>query len=143
MISMERAMPRVVGKNGEKTDFTDEISEKQKIIRTQLGNIGWSISQFAGNYCYGTNDYDIDDEDYLSCKEKIKKQIISKCKSRKILGELVKYINYIENTDEFKNSNQLRLQTISDNILDENLKDALTSISKNIDIEILTKQKTT
>lgn len=131
-------MQRVVGKNGEKMDYSDEISEKQKIIRTLLGQIGWSVSMFAGTYCYDTNNYNIDDKDYKNCKEKIKKQITSSCKTKKILGELYKFIEYIQSTDEFEKTNQFKLKPISENVLDPELTKILKSTSKSIDKKILT-----
>ena len=126
-------MPRSVGKNGEKIDYSNEISEKQIIIRNLLGHMGWSINMFAGTYCNDTNDYDIDDKDYKNCKEKIKKQVTSNCKSKRILGELDKFITYIQNTDEFEKNNLFKLRSISDDMIDNDLSKKLKSISINID----------
>jgi len=132
-------MARVAGKNGEKSDFSDEISEKQKIIRAHLAHIGWSVRQFADRYCYENNNYKIDDTDHANCIEKIKKQLTLKCKTRKILGELNKFINFIEDTDEFEKLNNIRLKPITHGILDEELENKMKSISIIIDKNIAKK----
>lgn len=126
-------MPRVAGKNGEKTGFSDEISEKQKLIQTHLTCVGWSIRQFADRYCYDNNNFETNDTDHINCIEKIRKQITSRCKTRKILGELNKYINYIECSDEFDTLNKIRLKSISHGILDEELETKIKLISTTID----------
>lgn len=132
-------MLRVAGKNGEKTDFSDEISEKQKIIRTHLAHIGWSVRQFADRYCYDNNNYEIDDTDHANCIEKIKKQLTLKCKTRKILGELNKYLNFIEDSGEFEKLNKIRLKSITHDILDEELENKMELISIIIDKNIVEK----
>ena len=132
-------MPRVIGKNGEKTDFSDEIFEKQRLIQTHLACMGWSVRQFADRYCYDKNNYEIGDTDHANCIEKIKKQLTLKCKTKKILGELNKFINYIEDSEEFEKLNKIRLKSITHGILDEELENKMKLISIFIDKNIIEK----
>lgn len=132
-------MPRVIGKNGEKTDFSDEISEKQRLIQTHLACMGWSVRQFADRYCYDNNNYEIGDTDHKNCIDKIKKQMTLKCKTKKILGELNKFINYIEESEEFDKINKIRLKPITYGILDEELENKIKMISTIIDKNIAEK----
>ncbi|ACU89411.1 hypothetical protein [Desulfomicrobium baculatum] len=132
-------MPRVIGKNGEKTDFSDEIFEMQRLIQTHLACMGWSVRQFADRYCYDNNNYEIGDTDHTNCIEKIKKQLTLKCKTQKILGELNKFINYIEESEEFEKLNKIRLKSITHGILDEELENKMKLISIFIDKNIVEK----
>lgn len=125
-------MSNDLGKIGEKKDYSDEILENQKIIRELINDLGWSDRKFAGEYCNENPDCR-DEADYNACIEKVRKQISTARKSKKVLHDLNNYICFIENTDEFKKSGKIRLTSISLSLLDNEIKNQMIDISKTID----------
>ena len=105
-------MPNRLGKNGEKKDYSEEIAEKQKIIFSHLQAIGWTMGQFSGDYCNEHQDFNCDDSDYKRCKERIKKNLTSPCKTQKIFAALDNYINHIESLNEFKKTKKISIKSI-------------------------------
>lgn len=111
-------MPNCLGKNGEKKDYSEEIAEKQKIIFSHLQAIGWTMGQFSGDYCNERQDFNWDDLDYKRCRERIKKNLTSPCKTQKILVALDNYINHIESLNEFKKTKIISINSITKGMLD-------------------------
>lgn len=125
-------MSNDLGKLGEKKDYSEEIFEKQKIIRELIHDLGWSDRKFAGEYCNENPDCR-DESDYNTCTEKVRKQISTTRKSKKVLHELKNYICFIENTVEFKKTGKIRLTSISLSLLEDDIRNEMIDISKTID----------
>lgn len=131
-------MPHTVGKNGENGDYSKEICEKQKILRDLIDSAGWSVRKFYSLYCSEIQNFD-DENEHKACMEKLKKQITTQQKSCKTLVAMNNYIFFIENHEDFKKSGKIRLQAISDSLQDDDIKDRMRSISKEIDNLLLKK----